>query len=117
MTISKVYAVVSTSNLDRAQQWYSKLFGRVPDLRPMDEVHEWYFGNGGVQLVADSKRAGASMITLLVADLETSQSALQSRGLSLGPSSSSDFATIAQITDPDGNQITLAQPGPAQAAV
>ena len=73
MTLSKVYAVVSTSNLVRALQWYSKLFGRVSDLHPMDEVHEWYFGK--------------------------------------------DFATIAQITDPDGNQITLAQPGPAQAAV
>jgi predicted enzyme related to lactoylglutathione lyase len=67
MTISKVYAAISTKDLEQAQQWYSKLFARPSNLHPMAEVHEWY------------------------------------------------FATIAQITDPDGNQITLAEPGPAQA--
>jgi hypothetical protein len=30
------------------------------------------------------------------------------------PSSGGDFARIAQITDLDGNQVTLAQPGPGQ---
>jgi len=55
------------------------------------------------------------MLTLIVGNLEASRSTLQSRGLSLGSASGGDFATIAQISDPDGNQITLAQPGPAQA--
>jgi predicted enzyme related to lactoylglutathione lyase len=117
MTISKVYAVTSAKNLDKSQEWYSQLFGRSPDLHPMAEVHEWYFGNGGVQLVADPKRAGSSMLTLIVDNLESSRSTLQLRGLVIGSASSSDFATIAQITDPDGNTITLAQPGPAQTAV
>ena len=115
MTISKIYAAISTKDLDQAQQWYSRLFGRPSDLHPMDEVYEWHFGTGGVQLVADAKRAGSSMLTLIVGNLEASRSTLQSRGLSLGPASGGDFATIAQISDPDGNQITLAQPGPAQA--
>ena len=29
MTISKVYAAISTKDLDGAQQWYSKLFGQA----------------------------------------------------------------------------------------
>lgn len=64
--------------------------------------------------IPDSTRAGKSMLTVIVPDLETSRAALRSRQLSLGPSSGGDFAQIAQTTDLDGNQITLAQPGPAQ---
>lgn len=46
------------------------MFGRAPDLHPMGEVYEWYFGDGGVQLVDDAKRAGNSMLTVIVSDLE-----------------------------------------------
>jgi hypothetical protein len=112
--VDKVYAVISTARLDQSKEWYTRFFGRAPDLHPMAEVHEWYFGNGGLQLVDDAKRAGSSMLTVIVPDLEASRAALQSRQLSLGSSSGGDFARIAQITDLDGNQITLAQPGPAQ---
>jgi hypothetical protein len=112
--ITKVYAVVCTAQLGRAHQWYARLFGRTSDLHPMAEVHEWHFLNGGVQLVADAKRAGRSMLTLIVSDLDAVRADLQSRDLSLGPPSGGDFAIVAQIRDPDGNQITLAEPGPAQ---
>jgi hypothetical protein len=114
MTVDKVYAVISTGRLDQSMEWYTRLFGRAPDLHPMSEVYEWYVGDGGVQLVDDPKRAGQSMITVIVPDLEASRAALQSRQLALGPASGGDFARIAQITDLDGNQVTLAQPGPAQ---
>ena len=80
----------------------------------MAEVYEWYVGDGGVQLVDDAKRAGNSMLTVIVPDLDAARGALQSRHLSLGPSSGGDFAPLAQISDLDGNPITLAQPGPAQ---
>ena len=63
----------------------------------MAEVYEWHFGDGGVQLLDDSTRAGNSMLTVIVPDLEASRAALQSRQLSLGPSSGGDFARIAQI--------------------
>ena len=113
MTVDKVYSVISTGRIDQSKEWYTRLFGRAPDLRPMTEVYEWYFGDGGVQLVDDTTRAGQSMLTVIVPDLEASRRALQSRQLALGPSSGGDFARIAQ-TDLDGNQVTLAQPGPAQ---
>jgi predicted enzyme related to lactoylglutathione lyase len=114
VTVDKVYAAISTGRLEQARDWYTRLFGRAPDLHPMAEVYEWHFGDGGVQLVDDTTRAGNSMLTVIVPDLEASRAALQSRQLSLGPSSGGDFARIAQIADLDGNQITLAQPGPAQ---
>lgn len=114
MSIAKAYAVVSTADLVRAREWYSRLFGRAPDLTPMAEVHEWYFREGGVQVVDDPSRAGRSMLTLIVTDLAGARTDLQSRNLALGPQSGGEFAMIARISDPDGNQITFAQPGPAQ---
>jgi predicted enzyme related to lactoylglutathione lyase len=114
MTVDKVYSVISTGHLDQSKEWYMRLFGRAPDLHPMAEVYEWYFGDGGLQLVDDARRAGQSMLTVIVPDLEASRAMLQSRQLALGPSSGGDFARIAQITDLDGNQVTLAQPGKAQ---
>jgi predicted enzyme related to lactoylglutathione lyase len=110
VNMDKVYAVISTRRLEQAKDWYARLFGRGPDLHPMGEVYEWYVGDGGVQLVDDAKRAGQSMLTVIVSDLEASRAALQSRQLSLGRSSGGDFARIAQISDVDGNQVTLAQP-------
>lgn len=116
MTVSKVYAVVSTAQLSRAHEWYSRLFGRASDLHPMAEVHEWHFANGGVQLVDDASRAGRSMLTVIVSSLDAARAEMQTRDLLLGQATGGDFATIAQIRDPDGNQVTFAEPGPAQAA-
>jgi hypothetical protein len=76
----------------------------------MAEVHEWYFVNGGVQLVADAERAGRSLLTVVVSNLDVTRAEMQTRDLALGPASGGDFATVAQIRDPDGNQITFAEP-------
>lgn len=114
MRINKVFAVMSSGRLDEARAWYSRLFDRPADLHPMANVYEWHFGDGGMQLVDDATRAGSSMLTLLVPDLDALRDALGRRQLTLGPTSEGDFARFAQIADRDGNQITCAQPGPAQ---
>ena len=114
MQVRKVYAVVSVANLDIARAWYTQLLGRPSDRHPMAEVHEWYVGDGGLQLVADPARAGGSMLTLLVDNLDVARRDLAARGLVLGPAFGGDFATVAQLRDPDGNQVTIAQPGGGQ---
>ena len=110
MTITRVYAVMSTAQLGRSYEWYARLFGRASDRQPMAEVHEWHFLNGGVQLVSDAARAGRSMLTVVVGGLDTARNEMQTRDLVLGPASGGDFAAVAQIADPDGNRITFAEP-------
>jgi ketosteroid isomerase-like protein/predicted enzyme related to lactoylglutathione lyase len=112
MSIVKSYSVVSTADLAAARAWYAKLFGREPDRTPMSEVHEWYFGDGGVQLVQDENRGGRSMLTLIVDDIDEARRSLAKQGLALGPATDGDFATLAQIKDHEGNVITFAKPGP-----
>jgi uncharacterized protein YndB with AHSA1/START domain/predicted enzyme related to lactoylglutathione lyase len=118
MAIAKIYGVVCTANLATAKAWYTRLFGRAPDLSPMSEVHEWHHERtAGLQLLADGIQAGHSKLTLIVSDIEETRAALSARGLALGTSSAGDFATVAQIADPDGNIITFAQPGRAAGTV
>jgi glyoxylase I family protein len=108
MTFSTVYGVISTANLDAARDWYERLFGRAADREPMTGVLEWYFGSGGVQLVDDAQRAGFSLLTMIVSSLDRTRADLHIRRLTLGPAAGHDVA-IAQIRDPEGNQITFAE--------
>ena len=110
MTFSTVYAVVSTANLEAARDWYERLFGRAADREPMTGVLAWYFGSGGVQLVTDAQRSGNSLLTMIVSSLDRTRTDLRIRRLTLGPASGGYAATIAQIRDPEGNQITFAEP-------
>jgi glyoxylase I family protein len=113
MTFSTVYAVISTANLDVARDWYERLFGRAADGEPMAGVLEWYFGSGGVQLVADAQRAGFSLLTMIVSSLDRTRADLRIRRLTLSPATG-DAGAIARIHDPEGNLITFAEaPVPA----
>ena len=69
MSTIKAYAVICTADLEKAKAWYGQLFGRKPDRTPMAEVHEWYFGDGGVQLLEEAHCAGRTKLTLIVSDI------------------------------------------------
>lgn len=65
MRVQRVIAAVS--DIDRAEVWFTDLFGTGPDARPMEGLIEWHFGAAGhLQVAADAERAGGSMVTLHV---------------------------------------------------
>ncbi|QNP47923.1 VOC family protein [Diaphorobacter aerolatus] len=77
----------------------------------MDMLVEWSgIGIAGIQLVEDASRAGNSMMTIVVPDIETVRASLSSQQIDLGEAQRGDFGKIARLTDPDGNTITFAQP-------
>lgn len=110
MTINRVDAVMSTTQIGRAYEWYARLFGRASDRHPMVDLYEWHFPNGGVQLVADATGAGRSLLTVVVGSLDAARHEMQTRDLVLGSVAGGNFAEVAQIADPDGNRITFAEP-------
>lgn len=113
MSVSRVLAGVAVTDVDAAQPWYQRLFGRPPDATPMEGLAEWHFASGGVvQLVADDSRAGRSLLTLDLDDLDGELTAMRERGLDLGhlDDTTSDKVLIASASDPEGNAITLVQP-------
>ncbi|MGG7103589.1 VOC family protein [Rhodococcus sp. 24CO] len=78
MSIDHVLAVVPVRDLAEAAQWYSSLFGRGPDNRPMVNLAEWRVTDTGwVQVMVDTRRAGLALLNL------------------------------SSISDPDGNTLTF----------
>jgi ketosteroid isomerase-like protein/predicted enzyme related to lactoylglutathione lyase len=111
MRVQEVMGVVSVADFECAAEWYERLFGRPADATPMGGLAEWHVEEaGGIQLLRDAERAGGSLITLLVDDLDAERERLERRGLTLGAALAGDIARCAQITDPEGNQLTFAEP-------
>ena len=117
MEIQGLFAAFCVGDMDKAEDWYTKLLGRVPDDRPMDGLIQWRgIGSAGIQIVRDEKKAGGSIATIVTPDMDKTRADLKARGLKLEPDVQGDFGIIAQISDPFGNRITLAEPPSSIAA-
>lgn len=112
MPIEKVYAQLSSSDLERSVVWYEHLFERRPDARPMDGLAEWHHDdNAGLQVFKDSRNAGRGTLTLIVSDLRNEYSRLVAVGLEPSAIEPADTTSIVCLRDPDQNLVVLAQPG------
>lgn len=111
MSIKKIFAHVSCSDLANSSHWYGRLFGRERDVAPMDTLHEWHHGpSTGLQLLLDADAAGKSTVTLIVSDLDAHRQALIDRQLDPAEIEHGDAVRLVRLNDPDGNLIVLAQP-------
>jgi predicted enzyme related to lactoylglutathione lyase len=112
MSVNRVLAGVAVGDIDAAVAWYERLFGRPADALPMEGLAEWHVPSGGVvQVVADRERAGRSLLTLDLDDLEHELGVMRERGIDVGAldATTSDKVLIAATTDPAGNAITLVE--------
>lgn len=111
MKLQKIYSALLTTDLAAAESWYTKLLGRGPDYRPMETLIQWdLFAQGGLQIATDDDLASNGALFLLVGDIATERQRLQDLGIPLGDDIQGDYSTLAQVRDPDGNQVTLATP-------
>lgn len=107
--INRTLAVMPVKDFAAAQEWYERFFGRAPDARPMTTLSEWHEGSGGIAIFEQPEQAGNPVVTLLVDSIDLHRSQLAERGLQLGERQGGDEAGVAQIKDPAGNTINLAQ--------
>jgi catechol 2,3-dioxygenase-like lactoylglutathione lyase family enzyme len=112
MTIQKIYAHVSCSDLERSVCWFEKLFGRPPDARQMAGLVEWHHGTGaGLQVWLDAANAGRGTLTLIVTGLREEHARLVGAGLEPGEVEPGDKVSLFRVRDPDQNLVVLAQAG------
>lgn len=115
LEVSNVLSGLAVRDMDAASEWMARLLGRPADARPMDGLADWHLPpHGTLQLVRDPDRAGGSVITLQVLDIAVAEAELAERGLDLRcDDTSSTKVKFGQLTDPDGNSITIieARPG------
>lgn len=109
MKLEKVYTSLLAADLKKAEAWYTKLLGRGPDHRPMETLIHWeLFDHGGLMLSSSEEIASAGLVFIYVADLAAERRRLQALGIVLGDDIEGDYSTLAQVSDPDGNRVTLA---------
>jgi catechol 2,3-dioxygenase-like lactoylglutathione lyase family enzyme len=106
-----ILAGVAVADIEAAIGWYGKLLGRTHDERPMKEAAEWRLATGGsIQLILDKARAGKSMTTIAVSDIDKLVTDLGARGVTTKASAAgSGPYRLAQVQDPDGNLLTFSQ--------
>ena len=108
MAFTRVLAQSTVTDLERAVGWYSKLFGRQPDAHPMDGLVEWHLGDSyGVQVWAESDRAGSSSMVLDESDFDGLIVRLDDAGLSHDRPQDVTASRIIALVDPDGNRIVV----------
>lgn len=111
MEIQGLFAVASVSEMERGEAFYTALVGRPPDDRPMDGLIQWRgIGTAGIQVALDPTKAGHNGITIVTPDMSAARRDLEAACLDLGDDIQGDFGILAQIDDPDGNRLNLAEP-------
>ena len=108
MAFISVLAQATVAERARAEAWYSTLFDRSPDSRPMDGLIEWHLGEHfGVQVWRDPARCGRSTIVLGTDDLDAVASRLTDAGIEHDGPQPATSTRVLQLEDPDGNRVVL----------
>jgi predicted enzyme related to lactoylglutathione lyase len=112
MPVTHVFAAIFVSDYDAAVLWYERLLGAPPTMRPNSIEAAWDLaGSGWVYVQADPERAGRSRVTLLVDDLDERVAGIAERGVATHEiEEQPGLFRRAEITDPDGNTVQIAQP-------
>ncbi|NLS16114.1 VOC family protein [Rhizobium sp. P40RR-XXII] len=111
MQIQGIYAALATASMDRAETFYTQLFDREPDDRPMDGLIQWRnVAGANIQIFHDQEKAGSGRLTIVVPKMDEARKSLEDFGVKLTGELDGDYGRIAQFADPDGNRITLAEP-------
>jgi catechol 2,3-dioxygenase-like lactoylglutathione lyase family enzyme len=108
--ITHLIAGVPVSELGAAIDWYTRLFGRPPDLRAGEEILWDIDEHATLFIEPDAARAGAGRVTLAVAGLDALLERLATEGIEHEPIETySNGVRHVKVPDPDGNAIALAE--------
>ena len=106
--IRGILAQCTVTDLERAEQWYTRLLGCGPDARPMAGLIEWHPGESyGLQLWSDAGRAGRSTVVLAETDLDGAAARATEAGIPHDGPQPGGGGRILQVTDPDGNLVMV----------
>jgi len=111
MAMEVLFAGVRVREFAAANDWYGRLFGRPADIVPNDDEVMWRVADGAwLYVIRDATRAGNSLVTICVTDLEEAVAELADRDIALGSITPvGDAGRKARGQDPDGNSIDLIQ--------
>jgi predicted enzyme related to lactoylglutathione lyase len=105
-----LFAGMPVSDFAAALDWYTRLFGRAPDIPVHDTEVMWQVAAGGwLYVVADPARCGGGLVSIAVTDLDTALADLAARGVDPDApvERMGDAGRKATFHDPEGNRVSL----------
>jgi catechol 2,3-dioxygenase-like lactoylglutathione lyase family enzyme len=106
--ITHLIAGVPVTDLDAGVDWYTRLFGRDPDMRAGEEILWDVDEHATLFIEPNEAQAGSGRITMIVAGLDGLLERIAAAGIDHEPIESySDGARHVKVPDPDGNAIAF----------
>jgi predicted enzyme related to lactoylglutathione lyase len=97
---------IRVSDLSKSKEWYTKLFGKVPDLEPFPGNVEFKIGGAWVQIVQGEVKPSSWEILFEVRNLQRERERLRKNGiLTAEIKSSPGIIAWFDLSDPDGNEM------------
>ena len=110
MPITHLIAGVPVSDLDASIDWYTRFFGRDPDLRVGDEVLWDVDEHATLFIEPGGRHVGAGRITFAVSELDDLLEHLAAAGIAHEPVETySSGVRHVKIPDLDGNALAFAE--------
>jgi catechol 2,3-dioxygenase-like lactoylglutathione lyase family enzyme len=109
--ITELFAGVPVSDLEASVDWYTRLFGRPPDMRVGEEMLWEIDKHATLFIEPNAAHAGAGRITFAVEGLDALLERLTAERIEHEPVETySNGVRHVKIPDPDGNAIAFAEP-------
>ena len=111
MAVDVLFAAIPVARLEPAVDWYERFLDAPPDMAPNEIERAWQLTDGGwLYVIEDEDRAGRSLATLIVDDLDSRIARLNELGIKTGEVQWINEGTRKlEVTDPDGNRIGLGE--------
>jgi catechol 2,3-dioxygenase-like lactoylglutathione lyase family enzyme len=108
--ITHLIAGVPVSDLEAGIDWYTRFFGRQPDLRAGDEILWDVDEHATLFIEPNPEHAGTGRITFVVSGLDALLEHLAANGIEHEPVETySNGVRHTKVPDPDGNAIAFAE--------
>lgn len=111
MKLDSVVAILPVENFEPARAWYTRLFGRVADVEPMEGMAEWQIADKAwIQVSVDAEAAGRTSVVIGVENLDETAESLKAAGIEVGDIT--EYPGVVKTlgaSDPAGNTVTFVQ--------
>ena len=95
---------IKVSDIARSREWYSRLFGKGPDLEPFPGNVEFKIGGAWVQITKGEVKPSSWTILFEVRDLSRERERLRESNIAATEiKTSPNVISWFDLTDPDGN--------------
>jgi predicted enzyme related to lactoylglutathione lyase len=97
---------IRVTDLPKSREWYSRLFGKGPDLEPFPGNVEFKVGGAWVQIVGGKVQPSSWSLQLEVRDLSRERERLRDAGIAATEIKTvPDVISYFDLSDPDGNSM------------